>query len=122
MINSKNKNKVDYKKPKIDTIAATRDLNNFDKKTENIYASLVILSKRANQIAADLKEELNDKIRDFSVNNDMSDEIVENKEQIELARYYEQLPKPTLFAIQEFLDGQIYYRLPEEGAKPETVL
>jgi DNA-directed RNA polymerase subunit K/omega len=112
---------MDFKKIKADNVAATRDLNNFDKKTENIYESLVILSKRANQIAVDMKEELNDKIREFSINQDMSDEIFENKEQIELARYYEQLPKPTLLAVQEFLDGQIYYRLPEEGSKPEAV-
>jgi DNA-directed RNA polymerase subunit K/omega len=117
MTNTKNKNKVDYKKTKTDNIAATRDLNNFDKKTENIYESIVILSKRANQIASDIKEELNEKIQEFAINHDMSDEIFENKEQIELARYYEQLPKPSLLAIQEFLDGQIYYRLPDEGTK-----
>jgi DNA-directed RNA polymerase subunit K/omega len=112
---------MDYKKIKADNVAATRDLNNFDEKTENIYASLVVLSKRANQIAADMKEELNDKIREFSINQEMSDEIFENKEQIELARYYEQLPKPTLLAIQEFLDDQIYYRMPEDGNKTEIV-
>jgi hypothetical protein len=65
---------------------------------------------------------LNNKIQEFTVNHEISDEIFENKEQIELARYYEQLPKPTLLAIQEFLDGKIYYRLPEEGSKPEPVL
>ncbi|MDR1180491.1 MAG: DNA-directed RNA polymerase subunit omega [Bacteroidales bacterium] len=113
---------MDHKKAKIDNFAATRDLNDFDKKTGNIYESLVILSKRANQIAGDVKEELNSKIQEFTVNHEISDEIFENKEQIELARYYEQLPKPTLLAIQEFLDGRIYYRLPEEGSKPEIVL
>ncbi|MDR0605782.1 MAG: DNA-directed RNA polymerase subunit omega [Bacteroidales bacterium] len=121
MTNTKNKNKVDYKKTKTDNVAATRDINNFDKKTGNIYESLVILSKRANQIASDIKEELNDKIQEFSINHEMSDEIFENKEQIELARYYEQLPKPSLLAIQEFLDDQIYYRLPEESAKNESI-
>jgi DNA-directed RNA polymerase subunit K/omega len=122
MNNIKGKNKLDYKRMRIENIAATRDLNNFDQKTENIYESLVILSKRANQIAVDVKEELNEKIQEFTVNHDMSDEIFENKEQIELARHYEQLPKPSLLAIQEFLDGQIYYRLPEENSKPESVL
>jgi DNA-directed RNA polymerase subunit K/omega len=121
MTGNKNKIKVDYKRTKTENIAATRDMNNFDKKTENIYESLVILSKRANQIANDIKEELNEKIQEFSVNHDMSDEIFENKEQIEVARYYEQLPKPSLLAIQEFLDGQIYYRLPEEGDKNESI-
>ena len=110
---------MDYKRTKTDTYAITRDLNNFDKETENIYESLVILSKRANQIAIDLKEELNGKIREFNVSNDISDEIFENKEQIELARYYELLPKPTLLAIQEFMDDDIYYRLPEETPKRE---
>lgn len=110
---------MDYKKTKTDTFAVTRNLNDFDMETENIYESLVILSKRANQIAIDLKEELNEKIQEFNVSNDISDEIFENKEQIELARYYEQLPKPTLLAIQEFLDNDIYYRLPEETPKRE---
>lgn len=110
---------MDYKKTKTDTVAVTRNLNDFDKETENIYESLVILSKRANQIAIDLKEELNEKIQEFNVSNDISDEIFENKEQIELARYYEQLPKPTLLAVQEFLDNEIYYRLPEEAPKRE---
>ena len=112
---------MDFKKLKTDTFAVTRDLNNFDKETENIYESLIILSKRANQIAAEIKEELNEKIKEFSDTNDISDEIFENKEQIELARYYEQLPKPTLLSIQEFLNEQIYFRLPEEKAKRDAV-
>lgn len=110
---------MDYKKTKTDTVSVTRNLNDFDKKTENIYESLVILSKRANQIAIDLKEELSEKIQEFAVSNDISDEIFENREQIELARYYEQLPKPTLLAVQEFLNDDIYYRLPEESSKKE---
>jgi DNA-directed RNA polymerase subunit K/omega len=118
---SRTKNKMENKRIKAENVAITRNLNDFDKKTDNIYGSLVILSKRANQIAKEMKEELNEKIQGFSVNNDMSDEIFENKEQIELARHYEQLPKPTLLAIQEFLDGQIYYRLPEEEDKNEIV-
>ena len=112
---------MDFKKLKTDTFAVTRDLNNFDKETENIYESLIILSKRANQIAAEIKEELNEKIKEFSDTNDISDEIFENKEQIELARYYEQLPKPTLLSIQEFLNEQIYFRLPEEQTKRDAV-
>jgi len=112
---------MDFKKIKTDTFAVTRDLNNFDKETENIYESLIILSKRANQIAVEVKEELNEKIKEFSDSNDISDEIFENKEQIELARYYEQLPKPTLLSIQEFLNEQIYFRLPEEPTKREVV-
>ena len=112
---------MDFKRIKTDTFAVTRDLNNFDKETENIYESLIILSKRANQIAIEVKEELNEKIQEFSDSNDTSDEIFENKEQIELARYYEQLPKPTLLSIHEFLNDQIYFRLPEENTKRESV-
>ena len=112
---------MDFKRIKTDTFAVTRDLNNFDKETDNIYESLIILSKRANQIAVEMKEELNEKIQDFSDSNDISDEVFENKEQIELARHYEQLPKPTLLATQEFLNDQIYFRLPEENAKKEVI-
>ncbi|MDR1459448.1 MAG: DNA-directed RNA polymerase subunit omega [Bacteroidales bacterium] len=119
MVNNKTKAKAEQKKTKVSNFAETRNLNDFDKKTENIYISIVILSKRANQIASDIREELNDKIKEFTVNNDMSDEIFENKEQIELARYYEQLPKASLLAIQEFLDDKVYFRLPEESLKPE---
>ena len=104
---------MDYKKVKMDNSAITRDLNDFDKETGNIYESLIILSKRANQISADIKEELVEKMQDFTTTGDGSDEYFENKEQIELARYYEQLPKPSLLAIQEFTNDQIYYRLPE---------
>jgi len=114
---------MSYKKIKTGNVIITRNLNDFDKKTENIYETLVIISKRANQIATDIKEELSEKIQDFGgINNDaVSDEIFENKEQIEMARYYEQLPKPALLAVQEFLGGQIYYRLPEENVKHESV-
>ena len=105
---------MDYKKIRTNNSVTTRDLNRFDAETGNIYESLVILSKRANQIAADLKEELNEKVQIFAVMNDSSEEFFENKEQIEMARSYEQMPKPSLLAIQEFLNKQIYYRLPED--------
>jgi len=105
---------MDYKRIRVDNTSITRDLNDFDKETGNIYESLVILSKRANQIAVDLKEELSDKIREFSPVQEVSDEIFENKEQIEMSRHYEQLPKPSLLATQEFMNGQVYFRLPEK--------
>jgi signal recognition particle GTPase len=106
---------MDYKKVRTDNMSITRNLNDFDKKTGNIYESLIILSKRANQIAVDMKEELSEKIKEFSVSQEVSDEICENIEQIELARYYEQLPKPSLLATQEFVNGQVYFRLPESN-------
>ena len=111
---------MDYRRTKIENSATTRDLNDFDKDTGNIYESLIILSKRANQISSDIKEELVEKMQDFTTSGDGSDEYFENKEQIEVARYYEQLPKPSLLAIQEFTNGQIYFRLPEV-AKREAV-
>jgi len=105
---------MDFKKVKADNEAITRNLNDFDKETGNIYESVVILSKRANQIAMDVKEELTEKIQGFTTTQDASDEIIENREQIELARYYEQLPKPSLLATQEFVNGQVYFRLPAD--------
>ena len=112
---------MESKKVKIDNASATRNLNDFDKETDNIYESLVILSKRANQIAVEVKEELSEKIREFSGNQEATDEICENKEQIELARYYEQLPKPAILATQEFLNGQVYFRLPEENEDSNAI-
>ncbi len=104
---------MDYKKIKTDTNAITRNLNDYDAETGNIYETVNILAKRANQIAVDLKEELNEKIKDFTA-HDNSEEGVENKEQIELVRFYEQMPKPALLAIQEFKDNQVYYKMPED--------
>jgi DNA-directed RNA polymerase subunit K/omega len=104
---------MNHKRIRTEGSIITRNLNDFDKDTGNIYESLVILSRRANQIATDLKEELSEKSQEFATSTDVSDEFFENKEQIELARHYEQIPKPTLLAVQEFLDGHIYYRLPE---------
>lgn len=105
---------MDYKRVRTDNEAITRNLNDFDKETGNIYESVVILSKRANQIAVDMKEELSEKIQEFTGTQEASDEMVENKEQIDLARYYEQIPKPALLATQEFINGQVYFRLPED--------
>lgn len=105
---------MDYRKYNTDTQAVTRNLNDFDKETVNIYESIVVLAKRANQISSDLKEELNRKINEFSTSNDNLEEVFENREQIELARYYEQLPKPTLMSIHEFLHDMVYYRNPSK--------
>jgi DNA-directed RNA polymerase subunit K/omega len=90
----------------------TRDLLSFEDKTHNIYESLVVLAKRANHISAEMKEELNEKLSEFASITDNLEEIFENREQIEISKHYEKLPKPSLVAIQEFLDGKIYYRNP----------
>jgi DNA-directed RNA polymerase subunit K/omega len=110
---------MDYKKIKADATAVTRNMENFIHGTDNVYETVVILAKRANQIGLDLKEELNKKISEFAQTSDNLEEVFENKEQIEIARYYERLPKPTLIAIQEFLEEQIYYRNPIKEAKED---
>jgi DNA-directed RNA polymerase subunit K/omega len=92
----------------------TRDLLNFEENTHNIYESLVVLSKRANHISANLKEELNEKLSEFSSASDNLEEIFENREQIEISKHYERLPKATLIAVQEFLEGKIYHRNPSK--------
>lgn len=105
---------MDHKKTKTDTCAITRDISNFDEQTGNLYESVTIMAKRANQIASDLKEELNQKIEEFGINRDAGDELSENKEQIDLVRHYEMLPKPTLMAVQEFMNHEVYFRETEE--------
>lgn len=108
---------MDYKRVKTDLTTVTRDLRQFDKETANIYQSVVIISKRGNQIGQEMKEELNSKLEEFASSTDNLEEIFENREQIEIARYYEQLPKPSLIAVSEFLNGNIYYRVPESEEK-----
>lgn len=99
-------------KPAVASSTITRDLRELDVKTDNIYESLVIMSKRANQISNNIKEELHQKLSEFASSNDNLEEVFENREQIEISKYYEKLPKPSLVAIQEFLDDKIYYRNP----------
>jgi DNA-directed RNA polymerase subunit K/omega len=108
---------MDYKKVKTELTTVTRDLRRFDIETQNIYQSVIVVAKRANQIGQEMREELSSKLEEFATSTDNLEEIFENREQIEIARYYEQLPKPTLIAISEFLDGNIYYRVPETEGK-----
>jgi DNA-directed RNA polymerase subunit K/omega len=107
-----NNNNNIINKPAIASSTVTRDLRELDVKTDNIYESLVIMSKRANQISNNVKEELHQKLSEFASSNDNLEEVFENREQIEISKYYEKLPKPALVAIQEFLDDKIYYRNP----------
>lgn len=112
---------MDFKRVKTDTLAVTRNVTEFMERTGNIYETTVILSKRANQIGLEIKEELNSKIEEFTTHQDNLEEIFENREQIEIARYYERLPKPTLLAIHEYVNNQIYIRNPlkEEEVEQE---
>jgi DNA-directed RNA polymerase subunit K/omega len=98
----------------------TRDVVEFEKNTGNIYASLVVIAKRADHISAEVREELHDKLSEFSSSTDTLDEVFENREQIEISKYYERLPKPTLVAIQDFLDGNIYHRNPANDEKTDS--
>lgn len=82
--------------------------------TGNIYESVVIIGKRANQISVEIKSDLSKKLQEFASYNDSLDEVFENREQIEISRYYEKLPKPTLLATQEFVEGNIYWRDPSK--------
>lgn len=84
-----------------------------DQETENLYMTLAIVAKRANQLNVQIKEELNKKLEEFSTDHDNLEEVFENREQIEISTFYERLPKPTLLAIQEFVEDKIYYRAPE---------
>lgn len=99
---------------KVPLTTITRDVRNLDQDTANVYESLVIIAKRANQIAAITKEELNGKLSEFITSNDNLEEIFENREQIEISKYYEKLPKPTLVATEEFLEGRVYHRNPSK--------
>jgi DNA-directed RNA polymerase subunit K/omega len=103
---------MDYKKTTADLTTTTRDLRNFDGETGNLYESIAIISKRANQISSEIKEELTNKLAEFASSTDNLEEIFENREQIEISKFYERLPKPSLIAIQEFFDKKIYYRNP----------
>ena len=99
------------------TVAAstvTRDLRQLDQKTDNLYESLVIIAKRANQISNNIKEELQSKLSEFASSNDNLEEVFENREQIEISKHYERMPKPTLIAIDEFLNGKVYFRNPSK--------
>jgi DNA-directed RNA polymerase subunit K/omega len=103
---------MDIKKLKIETTTITRNMSELNDPTENIYESVAIIAKRANQISQEIKEELNSKIEEFATPSDNLEEVFENREQIELAKYYENLPKPSLIATNEFLKDQIFSRNP----------
>ena len=101
---------MDNKTKKVPTNTITRDTKDLAAPTGNIYESVVILYKRANQIALAEKKELNKKLEDFKNERDTMDEVFENKEQIEISKYYEKQPKPDLVAISEFENGDLFYR------------
>ena len=105
---------MDYKKTNAPSTTVTQNILDLCEETGNIYESVAIIAKRANQISVDIKTELSKKLQEFASTSDNLDEVFENREQIEISRYYEKLPKATLMATQEFIDGKIYYRNPSK--------
>lgn len=108
---------MDFKKTNAEQSIVTRDIRRFDGPTGNIYEAVAIMSKRANQVSSEIKEELAGKLQEFSTHTDNLEEVFENREQIEVSKHYEKLPKPTLISIQEFVEDKIYYRNPAKEAK-----
>ena len=103
---------MDYKKTNAPLNTVTRDMMDLCKDTGNVYETVCIIAKRANQIAGEMKRDLDKKLQEFASLNDNLEEISENREQIEISRFYERLPKPTLIATQEYIDHKIHYRNP----------
>jgi len=103
---------MDYKKISAPDNTTTREMIEFGEVTGNVYEAVRIIGKRANEISVEIKQDLGKKLQEFSSNIDSLEEIFENKEQIEISRFYERLPKPSLIATQEFLDKEIYFRNP----------
>ena len=103
---------MDYKKSKAPVNTVTRNIMDLCEETGNIYETVAIIAKRANQISIQIKDDLSKKLAEFASYNDSLEEVFENREQIEISRYYEKLPKPTLLATKEFIDGKVYWRDP----------
>jgi len=98
----------------VQSSVVTRDLDKIAEQTGNIYQSVVVVSKRARQIAVNIKEELNNKLAEFATTVDNLEEVFENREQIEISKFYERLPKPTTTATEEFLEGKLNFRMRSE--------
>ena len=103
---------MDYKKTNAPLNTVTRDMIELSKDTGNVYETVCIIAKRSNQIAGEMKRDLEKKLDDFASFSDNLEEISENREQIEISRYYERLPKPTLIATQEYIENKTHYRNP----------
>lgn len=108
---------MDLKKTNAPVTTKTYDRNVIDAQTNNIYEAISVISKRAEQINTDIRRELVDKLEEFATYNDSLEEIFENKEQIEVSKFYEKLPKPHALAVQEWLDDKIYYRNTEDDVQ-----
>jgi DNA-directed RNA polymerase subunit K/omega len=105
---------MDYKKSKAPNNTITWDTQKLSESTGNVYESVMIVGKRANQISVEMKEELNRKLQEFASYTDNLEEVFENREQIEISRFYERLPKAAALAVTEFMDGNVYFRNPSK--------
>jgi len=105
---------MDYKNTNAASTTITYDRSKVEASTDNLYEAITIIAKRAQQINSDLKTELIEKLEEFATYTDSLDEVFENKEQIEVSKFYEKLPKPTAIAVEEWLNEKIYHRNPEE--------
>ena len=101
---------MDYRKSNAPNNTVTRDMIALSENTGNVYETVKIISKRANQISVEMKHDLEKKLNEFASSNDNLEEVFENREQIEISLYYERLPKPTLIATQEYLEGEVYFK------------
>ncbi len=108
---------MDYKNSEAPLSTVTYDRDAVEETTGNLYEAIVIMAKRATQINGDLKKELIDKLDEFATHNDSLEEVFENKEQIEVSKFYERLPKPTAIAVEEWLEKRTYHRNPDEETK-----
>ncbi len=108
---------MDYKKTKASSSTISRNIDRLAEETGNIYETVMILAKRSNQISSELKEELNQKLSEFASYTDNLEEVFENREQIEISKFYERLPKSTLIATQEFIEDGIYHRNPLKDSR-----
>jgi DNA-directed RNA polymerase subunit K/omega len=112
---------MDYRKSNAPVTTVTRNLDSLNKGTNNIYETVIIVSRRSNQISVEMKQELNKKLEEFASYTDNLEEVFENREQIEISKFYERLPKPTLIALQEFEESKIFFRNPEKAAKQKNI-
>lgn len=108
---------MNFKNSTAERSTITRDTIKLEKQTGNIYESIVAMSKRANQVSVEMKEELNQKLQEFASSTDNLEEVFENREQIEISKFYEKLPKPVAIAMQEMVEDKLFIREPEDKTK-----
>jgi len=108
---------INFKNTNAESTTVTRNMDEIEEVTGNVYQSCVVVSKRSDQLALDLKEELINKLNEFASTSDNLEEVFENREQIEISRFYERLPKTNAIALKEFLDDKVYFRLPTDPSE-----